>query len=625
MEQKKNKKNIVFLIECDSQLKWVKSVLKYFNHEEYNIKIGIIAEDNKFLITFKSDLYKVEYILDYKLFLRKNEDIDILFLLLRGSLVRNISHIFKFKSKRPLLICSHVGIILRNIDIDLLNRCGVDILITNSKKAFNDMSYLSKKYHLKIKILITKIPFIETRKKKVNNIIKTILFAEQSDIPETLDERNYLCEKLIELADRQPKCKILIKIRRKKNEDNVHKTTYHLEDILKNKKIPKNLIITYSPIQELIKKTDLMITISSTAAIESIAYGVKTYIITDFGINTKYGTSYFKGSNIFSNLDNIFNSTNKNIPSEWLDENVCLKDNFNNIINVINKEKKHKKIFWNIFLSSIVLKLKKYKKKLEIIKKIKRYFYNLSISLFYILSKIIKIIFYKNNFLVDSLKNVDKIIKENKNKKRVYIFGSAPSLNILNKKEINILKKNNENLIIVLNLAFKKIKSSSIILWTDNEVIKEIYKDNELRNNQIIRISKPNKFNISLIEYSKIWEKEKDFRKIKLNGIYNLRNILTGALFLVYKIGIKEIYLNGIQLDRREYFQKHPTLEENDSYEMLDNVTLKYKFNGYNTNKAVKEIIRFMINQKFSIKYLGKSKFLKSINLKEISKSEFIK
>src|SRR5665647_1676141 len=51
--------------------------------------------------------------------------------------------------------------------------------------------------------------------------------------------------------------------------------------------------------------TDLLVTVSSTAAAESIHRGVPTAVLTDFGIRESLGNAYFLGSGCLTSFDDL--------------------------------------------------------------------------------------------------------------------------------------------------------------------------------------------------------------------------------------------------------------------------------------------------------------------------------
>ena len=68
---------------------------------------------------------------------------------------------------------------------------------------------------------------------------------------------------------------------------------------------PANLKVALGDMGQVLARTDLLVTVSSTAAVEAIHRGVPTAVLTDFGIRESLGNAYFLGSGCLASFDEL--------------------------------------------------------------------------------------------------------------------------------------------------------------------------------------------------------------------------------------------------------------------------------------------------------------------------------
>ncbi|WP_164672866.1 DUF6716 putative glycosyltransferase [Aeromonas hydrophila] len=157
---------------------------------------------------------------------------------------------------------------------------------------------------------------------------RDIIFFEQVIIPATFSERSYLLRKLVDLANSFPDKKVWIKPRCKPGGRTIHKQKWHLERLRKlfRIRLPDNLSFTYEPVEQLLSRTALCLTISSTVAIEALARGIPTVIISDFGVRRDIHTASFVGSGCLATIDQVIAGYQPKPNQEWLDDYVKIPD-----------------------------------------------------------------------------------------------------------------------------------------------------------------------------------------------------------------------------------------------------------------------------------------------------------
>lgn len=233
-------------------------------------------------------------------------------------------------SRRPLLATIPAGIVLDHVRIGTyLYRHGADIVYVNTMRerhlveaAFRSVGGGTTR------ILACQNPILMhgplPAKPGNQGRIATVLFAVQTDIPKSKEERAYVARRLCEYAQRHPRRTVLIKPKHRIGEKSGHPQKYPYEEIFSKEAAlygsPDNLLFTYQDMDVLLDEADLLVTISSTAALEALVRGRRAVAITDFGVKENIGNSYFLGSNILANFDDIIEDRLPAAEPAWLRE-----------------------------------------------------------------------------------------------------------------------------------------------------------------------------------------------------------------------------------------------------------------------------------------------------------------
>ena len=253
----------------------------------------------------------------------KNIRCDFNIVNLSNSKTIKVLDIFKVNRKQ-VTICCFAGFINKDHE-SMLSRSCADLILFNCFADFNEY----KKIGIELQFSTNNAfcygyPQLLDVRKVVVPEEGHICFFEQVIVPSTFEQRSYLLNQLVRLANKFPSRKVLIKLRCKPTERTIHKHCYHLESLKKKLKLkfPKNLSFTYEPVERLLLNTSLCITVSSTVAIESLARGIPTAILKDFGVNKKIHTSSFIGSGCLVSFEEIGEGKVPQVNNNWLRMNV---------------------------------------------------------------------------------------------------------------------------------------------------------------------------------------------------------------------------------------------------------------------------------------------------------------
>lgn len=228
---------------------------------------------------------------------------------------------------RPIIITGFPGITMRLNNV-LLARLGADIICLNSRRDLDEATHIVESLGEDPNVLTSSgYPFsakhTKSDFKRQPNTGRTILFSTQPHWPGRLMERLYILEKLYLFAIENPCDKVLIKLRMPPGKKSIHAEKYHYEEIFAflGKRSPDNLIFAYGEMQSALATADLHLTLSSTAAAESIAMGIPTAIIADFGIDEGYGVNHFIGSGLIMPIAEALTQPVPSPSHRWLQRN----------------------------------------------------------------------------------------------------------------------------------------------------------------------------------------------------------------------------------------------------------------------------------------------------------------
>lgn len=113
---------------------------------------------------------------------------------------------------------------------------------------------------------------------------------------------------------------MLLKLRSKPGEH-----TTHIEELPYQKLaqrlpggLPPNFRLVYGHMGEVLDRTDLLVTVSSTAALESLHRRIPTAVLTDLGVRETLGNHHFVGSGLLTSWDRLDGGIRPRPDGRWL-------------------------------------------------------------------------------------------------------------------------------------------------------------------------------------------------------------------------------------------------------------------------------------------------------------------
>lgn len=234
---------------------------------------------------------------------------DVLIVAMPGGGCQAILHLLAAADlpNRPLVLTGYVGVVYEKVVEGLLLRAGADVVAANSPADLERFRTVFAGVGLPTSSLaLTRLPFLGEPGPRATGRF-TVTFAGQPGVPTTKWHRRYLVERLAEHAARHPTRDVLIKLRSLPGEQAAHTELYPYDELFRSLGAdrPANLKLVGGPMGRVLNRTDLLVTVSSTAAVEAIHRGIATALLTDFGIREGLGNTYFIGSGCLASFDDL--------------------------------------------------------------------------------------------------------------------------------------------------------------------------------------------------------------------------------------------------------------------------------------------------------------------------------
>ncbi|WP_327688452.1 DUF6716 putative glycosyltransferase [Streptomyces tubercidicus] len=237
------------------------------------------------------------------------------------AMLHGLAHAWRGAAVRPVVVTGYVGVVYEKLADGLLLRHGADVVLANSR---HDADRFREVYRGvgadDSSVVECALPFLGGAPYTGTHTPYTVVFAAQPSVPESRADRTYLLRRAVEHARRHPDREVLIKLRSKPGEH-----TTHIEELPYQKLaakapggLPANCRLVYGNMGEVLDRTDLMVTVSSTAALESLHRGIPTAVLTDLGIREALGNHHFLGSGCLASWDELDAGHRPEPDADWL-------------------------------------------------------------------------------------------------------------------------------------------------------------------------------------------------------------------------------------------------------------------------------------------------------------------
>jgi hypothetical protein len=252
------------------------------------------------------------------------EGADVVILSCVGGTVQAMLHglarAWRGTSRRPVVVTGYVGVVYEKLADGLLLRHGADVVLANSA---HDADRFRAVYEgvgaATDSVVETALPFLAGEPYQPSDDRPfTVVFAVQPSVPDNRRDRTYLLRRAVDHARFHPEREVLVKLRSKPGEHTTHIEEQPYQKLAARLDPPKNLRLVYGHMGEVLDRTDLLVTVSSTAALESMHRGIPTAVLTDIGIREPLGNHHFLGSGAYASWDEIDAGHTPRTDQAWL-------------------------------------------------------------------------------------------------------------------------------------------------------------------------------------------------------------------------------------------------------------------------------------------------------------------
>ncbi|MFE1292270.1 DUF6716 putative glycosyltransferase [Streptomyces sp. NPDC058751] len=248
---------------------------------------------------------------------REDRVYDVVVLALVGGAVQAVLHglsrAWDGRAKRPLVVTGYVGVVYEKLADGLLLRHGADLVLANSRQDADRFRAVYEGVGADAgSVTEVALPFLggDAYTERDPSAERgrgpcTVVFAAQPSVPESRKDRTYLLDRLIGHARLHPDREVLLKLRSKPGEHTTHIEELPYQKLVQKADPPANFRLVYGHMGEVLDRTDLLVTVSSTAALESLHRRIPTVVLTDLGVREALGNHHFVGSGCLASWDQL--------------------------------------------------------------------------------------------------------------------------------------------------------------------------------------------------------------------------------------------------------------------------------------------------------------------------------
>jgi hypothetical protein len=223
--------------------------------------------------------------------------------------------------RMPVVGTGYVGMVLYDVIGGYLSRSLADVVAVNSGTDLAEFSRAARGLGLPAEnLLLAGLALLPATPAPLRaGPIRTLLFADQPTVPRRAVDRAYLWDRLLGYAERHPDRQVLLRPRHRPGEGTFHRMEHSPVAWAATRALPANLVIEHAPITTLLPRSDLLLTVSSTAALEAVAAGTRVAFVADW-VNDAALNPRLLPSGLLRRFDDIEEDRIGTPDPEWLDD-----------------------------------------------------------------------------------------------------------------------------------------------------------------------------------------------------------------------------------------------------------------------------------------------------------------
>ncbi|MGW2384510.1 DUF6716 putative glycosyltransferase [Streptomyces sp. NPDC001658] len=251
------------------------------------------------------------------------EEYDVVVIALVGggvqAMLHGLARVWADRDKRPVVVTGYVGVVYEKLADGLLLRHGADLVLANSRQDAERFRAVYEGVGADASsVTEVALPFLGGDTYTGEHDPYRVVFAVQPSVPDNRRDRVYLLERLVRHARLHPEREVLLKLRSRPGEHTTHIEELPYQKLVQRLDPPANFRMVYGHMGEVLDRTDLLVTISSTAALESLHRRIPTVVLTDLGVREVLGNHHFVGSGCLASWDQLDAGHRPTPDEEWV-------------------------------------------------------------------------------------------------------------------------------------------------------------------------------------------------------------------------------------------------------------------------------------------------------------------
>ncbi|SDG88603.1 hypothetical protein SAMN04489810_1563 [Microbacterium pygmaeum] len=247
---------------------------------------------------------------------------DAVLLAARGPVVRVVARLVAALTPRPLLVTGLPGISIPETTAALVHRTQCDLFVLHSTREIRAFTDLADRRGMSQRFALAHLPFAQHRTRSGRG--GDLVFAAQAIVPRLRDERLTIARMLVRAARAEPERRVVVKLRAVKGEHQTHRerdADSYPELLRTLGPLPPNLVISTDSMARALSTAEGLVTVSSTAAIEAIAFGVPSIALDTFGVSDDLINPVFRGSGLLAGEEAVISRDFRMPRPQWLADN----------------------------------------------------------------------------------------------------------------------------------------------------------------------------------------------------------------------------------------------------------------------------------------------------------------
>ncbi|WP_198394239.1 DUF6716 putative glycosyltransferase [Brevibacterium yomogidense] len=204
-----------------------------------------------------------------------------------------------------------------------------DAFLTHSHREAREYRRVMAALRIPAEVVVTRLPMLRSEGPPVCTTapgqVRSLVFAPQAKVPPEAADRIRIVRTLSAWAEAADDREVVIKLRSREGEQETHHDAHPYRDLVAQLReegtLSSRVRLAYGPMSDYLVAGAGLVTVSSTAALESLDRGLPTAIISDFGVGPGMLNEAFAGSGTERTLAQIAADDMPFPTATWLEQN----------------------------------------------------------------------------------------------------------------------------------------------------------------------------------------------------------------------------------------------------------------------------------------------------------------